>query len=884
ARLAFDQNDFVPGGDLSVAYELASAQAELRAWAYQPERAEPEPPTTIGKSTVAESRPVGTVPGSPMPVGTPASTPAGARPPSGTPVEGSDEALGIPPDAPFVAMALKPALPLRARYEPRDYVLVVDTSRSMVGENYRRATQVVTRIIREMDRNDRVSVLGCDSTCVPEPNGMVAPGDAAADAAGRFLEGIEPEGASDLALAIERAASVSSRALEGRADATERRLRIVYLGDGTPTVGPIHPALLERAVGLALPRGASLNAVAIGSDADRAALRTITRAGGGVSVSFAPGQSVEDVAFAVLGATYGHALEHARLELPDGLVRVMPASLGSIAAGAEELVVMRMTAPRVQGDVVLTGEVAGERFERHYPIELEATSGAANAFVPRLYASVAIDELEGSMDESARRRSIDLSTRFNVASRYTSLLVLESPAMFNAFGLDNRRAAPEWTGEIESQKQESTSDELAFVISEGSEGSSGGIGASSGGARSAAKAARAPARESSAGWADGASEKRRASSGADDGYATEREYAEPPAASAPAPATRPLEPISPNGDRLPFSPPDAPRDTRQPFELPERRMVPMRRVWDRVARIDAPPGVLLAATPERRQKLEMRLHDNPDSRDALRSLFVIDFLAGDLDSAAREVEHWADKDPLDIDALTARADLAAQRGQRDLAIRILGSVVDVRPGDYKAQWRLARLHRWAGNPERGCRHSLAVAQLMLKDAKLVSEAVGCLRDVGQGRTAEDLLAAIGPNLRSQVELLLQKRRPNDELSGDFKVQATWQGSEHDVDVVIVHPDGYRVSWLGAPTRAVISASDVLSVQREGLSLRGAEPGQYAIELVRSSPSSGPIQGSAQLSIAKAQRTIPFVLEGERVRIALVSLKSEARLVPLDAWE
>jgi hypothetical protein len=93
-----------------------------------------------------------------------------------------------------------------------------------------------------------------------------------------------------------------------------------------------------------------------------------------------------------------------------------------------------------------------------------------------------------------------------------------------------------------------------------------------------------------------------------------------------------------------------------------------------------------------------------------------------------------------------------------------------------------------------------------------------------------------------------------------------------------------VSWLGAPTRAVISASDVLSVQREGLALRGAEPGQYAIELVRSTPAPGAIRGSVQLSIADAQRSVPFVLEGQRARIALVTLKNEARLVPLDAWE
>jgi hypothetical protein len=37
---------------------------------------------------------------------------------------------------------------------------------------------------------------------------------------------------------------------------------------------------------------------------------------------------------------------------------------------------------------------------------------------------------------------VALSQRFRVASRYTSLLVLESPAMFRAFGVERNTAAP----------------------------------------------------------------------------------------------------------------------------------------------------------------------------------------------------------------------------------------------------------------------------------------------------------------------------------------------------------------------------------------------------------------------------------------------------------
>lgn len=821
ARLAFEAQDFVPHGDLGIVYELESAEAQLRAWAYQPDSAA---------------------------------------------------------DAPYVALALRPTLPRRAEHEARDYVLVADTSRSMIGESYRRTIRVIERVIREMDRRDRVTVLACDSVCESLGGGFQAPGERTAHAAAQFLGDIEPEGASDLTFAIQQAAAL------GHAE-DRRSLRILYVGDGTPTVGPIHPALIKRAVGRALPRSASLNAVAIGSDADQAALRVATHAGGGVTLAFTPGQSVEDVAYAALGATYGHALRNARLTLPEGMVAVLPSELGSIAAGSEEVIVARLSRPRVEGTAVLRGEVAGEDFEQRYPLEVVARTGQANAFVPRLYAAVAIESLSGSMDESARRRSIELSTQFNVASRYTSLLVLESPAMFKAFGLDNSRKVAEWSGDQESDKSETESEVVADGYGVAADGKGSldsapwsSLGSTPGGSAGSGRGAPAKAKERSMSldeegyaWAPGAEKK-----------AAPAQARAPLSQRARAPASAAMESSSSGWDDANLLPEPEPRRREQPLELappPPQRMIPMRRVWDRVGAIHAPPALLELASPSRRATLEARVHDQEQSREALKGLYVVDFLAGDLERARDAAERWSLKDPLDVDALTARADLAAQRGQRDLAIRILGSVVDVRPGDHKAQWRLARLHRWAGRAERGCRHSLAVAQLMLGDAKLVAEAVSCSKDVGQDTWHADLLTAVSPEVRQEVRRLTSARLPVEELSGDFRLRARWQGAEHDLDLVILHPDGYRVSWLGAPTRSVITATDVLSVHQEGLALRGAAPGQYAVEVVRSSPTHGTVRGSLDIRVGHQDRSIPFELDGERVRVATAKLKLQSRLVP-----
>ncbi|MEY2931382.1 MAG: hypothetical protein RL033_2131, partial [Pseudomonadota bacterium] len=710
-----------------------------------------------------------------------------------------------------------------------------------------------------------------------------------------------PEGASDLALGIERAAALRERN-------ASRALRLVYVGDGTPTVGPIHPALLRRAVADALPRGANLSAVAIGSDADQSTLTTLTEAAGGVTVAFAPGQSASDVSYALLGATYGHTLKNARLTLPEGLEAVAPARLGSIAAGAEELIVARLTRSEVSGQAVLRGELGGEEFEQSYPLRVVPSTSLGNAFVPRLYAAVAIAELDQSMDESARRRSIELSTRFSVASRYTSLLVLESQAMFKAFGLDNQRQAPEWSGTSASEESStwggSTSDDGAVEGSTAEEeqpstgaDKGGGAGnpwqlgrgsqgaAPSPAAKAASGAAPRPSRAPASVRSAGSERKRSAdligempSSMPADREEVDPQFAQPPPSSVPS-APMPTQPPSVVSPEVPL--PD--RDARFLVEPPQRRMIPMHRVYDRVGSIDVTPRLLPLTSPERRAQLESRANADVLSRGALRDLYVLDFLSGDLQRAADEADRWSEKDPLDPDALTARADLAAQRGQRELAIRILGSVVDVRPGDYRAQWRLARLHRWAGNPARGCRHSLAVAQLMLRDAKLVSEALRCSRDVGQNGWAEDLLSALSPEVRQEVSRSEAQRSLGEELSGDLRVTATWQGSEHDLDLVILPPQGYRVSWLGAPTRAVISATDVLSVHREGLALRGAEPGQYAIEIVRSSPVGGSVSGNLDITVGHTQRTLPFVLDGQRLRVATAELRVVSRLEPVAGW-
>jgi len=208
-------------------------------------------------------------------------------------------------------------------------------------------------------------------------------------------------------------------------------------------------------------------------------------------------------------------------------------------------------------------------------------------------------------------------------------------------------------------------------------------------------------------------------------------------------------------------------------------------------------------------------------------------------------------------------------------------VVDVRPDDVASQKRLARLYRWSGRADLGCRHSMAIAELRAADPKLLAEALRCARAGNAARWASDALALVDENTARTATSLAAAAAPDDtRLLGDLRVEATWSDGA-DLDLAILHPDGQRVSWLGAPTRELISARDVLDRGREGLALSGAKPGEYALEIVRSDGSTGTVRGELLLFVAGESRRIPFTLSGQRLTIAVAEIKMVPRLVPLD---
>jgi hypothetical protein len=774
-------------------------------------------------------------------------------------------------DERYALLTLRPKLPRATVDQAHSTVIVVDTSRSMFGEGLERAKRLAVRLARELDPAGAVGLLACDSTCRDLPAGLLTPGPRAAQAFEHFLSSIPAEGASDPTQAIASA----KRALA--AVPASHVQDIVFIGDGTPTVGPIRSTTVTSAVRDILAGSRTrITAVAVGSASDLDTLAALARAGGGLVLPYVPGQTLNQATLGVLGATYGSALRDVEVVLPDGLRAVAPEKLDTILAGSEAVISARMASDTVDGSLIVRGRLGDAPFEQRYELHVAASDSAGNAFVPRMYAAARIADLERNGGAEAKKEALALSTRFSIASRYSSLLVLESEAMFRAFGLEAANPGARFTGEELAEQSEGKAERPVDEAEDNQDTAWSPI--------DAADKKRASGSSSGPGVFNAPSPTSMGSLGA-------AEAAAPAKAKAPSAARAASAPMM--DDRFAEPPPAPAPKPQRPAEIaesepprfrPDRRMIPMRRVWDRKGQINTGERVPRTASIGAVADAERALAAAPDRRSNVKKAYSLYAISGDLGRASNLVERWVGKEPLDPDALTARADLAARRGDRELAVRMLGSVVDMRPDDVASQKRLARLYRWSGRADLGCRHAMAIAELRAADPKLLADALRCARTGNGARWASDALAMVDEKTARQATSLAAAAAPDDtRLLGDLRVEATWL-DDADLDLAILHPDGQRVSWLGAPTRELINARDVLDRGREGLSLNGAKPGQYAIEIVRSGGSSGTIRGELLVFAAGETRRVPFTLDGQRLTVALAEIKMVPRLVPLDGGQ
>ncbi|MBN9165412.1 MAG: hypothetical protein J0I07_30900, partial [Myxococcales bacterium] len=617
--------------------------------------------------------------------------------------------------------------------------------------------------------------------------------------------------------------------------------------------------------------------VPIGADADVNLLSDVARGGGGVVVPYQPGQRLEATAIEVLNATYGTTLRDVEVVLPEGLRDRAPATIAPLRAGGETIVTARMSGDSVKGDIILRGKVGGDPFEAKYPIDVRATTDAGNAFVPRLFAAARIADREREPGDLARPELVALSRRFAVPSRATSLLVLESEAMFKAFGIERAAHGPQWTGEAQAQgsavatatvPNESSGQLSGSLV--GDDEATSGLGAL---AEAKKEASAASGFDHGGGGPASLSDALTRASGAS---------AAPPAPTMapPPPAAKVASPGKGRFDAAPADPFDGDRFARR---RPGRFM---KKIFVRRATVtaDASPAVAADKVTQARAAVAAA----PDERSKHKELARMLALSGQLDELSETLEKWSSRDPLDVDVIVGRADVAARRGDRDAALRILGGTLAasaLTPADaFAVAQAVGRSYDRLGKAE-GCAFHVAAAELRGSDPDALARAITCERAQGRAGAAERWLAGLKDAQRTAVSAAITKleAQRSEGTFGDVVVSATWSGGV-DLDVVLVDPSGRRAGAVSRLKNARVDGAT--SRDRETVALSSGEAGSFLVEMVRTSvtdPSAGtiPVAGTVTVKAFGQTRSIPFTLTGARTQVGRVDVRWESELVPVD---
>jgi tetratricopeptide (TPR) repeat protein len=321
--------------------------------------------------------------------------------------------------------------------KPLNIVLLCDTSASMDSEKRRLQSEFVGTVLTSLGENDRFQLVCADVGTAWVSDQMQAANPETIGRARVFLEDRISLGWTNL-----------DRAFQDVIQKSPAGSQVIYIGDGIVSSGNADTAAfiqrLKQLIGTAVDSKAAartFHSVTVGNSHETVVLKGIAAVGGGSTRAISGDQSPQVVALELLNEIAQPGLRNLNVEFRGlKVAAVYPGELPNVAAGMQQILVGRYL-PEGQdqsGEIVVTGMRGGEKVRYVARINLkDAEQG--NSFIPRLWARAHLDQLlTQGRSEQIRDEIIGLSEQFHIITPYTSLLVLETDADRERFGVKRR--------------------------------------------------------------------------------------------------------------------------------------------------------------------------------------------------------------------------------------------------------------------------------------------------------------------------------------------------------------------------------------------------------------------------------------------------------------
>ncbi len=352
--------------------------------------------------------------------------------------KGQDPAVQVRRDGDQWLVRARPDFGAPSRAKPRRWVILYDTSASRDAGEIAAQERLFSHLLRSIDGEDRLTVLAFDTAL--REFGPLAPVDELDPLVLRGWvqrEGQDHVGATDLAAALARGRDLlDSDARDGEEPV------LLYLGDGLAHGDEHSPSELVSIIGAS----ATFVAAALGDPLDTPLLTALADATGGLVTLIDGGEELAWRARELVATLATPRLQNVDVDLLDS--RGTPLREGPLDASARTLsdgedLLLTTTSATPPASVEIRGNVDGAPFSQRLSVPTDALAeGEASepaSFVSLLGARARISALlaeDRSARTEAHRETITaLALEHFLVTPYTSLLVVESEAMAERFGL-----------------------------------------------------------------------------------------------------------------------------------------------------------------------------------------------------------------------------------------------------------------------------------------------------------------------------------------------------------------------------------------------------------------------------------------------------------------
>ncbi len=329
--------------------------------------------------------------------------------------------------------------------QPLNLILLCDTSGSMDSERRKQQAELVGTMLASLGEKDRFWLAATDASTAWASLDPQPPTAENIAKSRDFLDVRTSLGWTDLDQAYQ---TVLRKAPPGA--------HVVYIGDGIISAHDRDPSAFVRRLKKLLAEKAevpadkgdrktdaalTLHAVSVGNTHEQVVLRGIANAGHGSVRAISGGQTPQIVALELLNEIAQPGLRDLNVEFRDiKVAAVYPERLPNLAAGTQQILVGRYLpqGKDQQGQVIVTGRRGTETVRYVAKVNFQDAE-AGNSFIPRLWARSHLDQLLAQGQSAAiNDQIIALSEEFHIITPLTSLLVLETDADRERFGVKRR--------------------------------------------------------------------------------------------------------------------------------------------------------------------------------------------------------------------------------------------------------------------------------------------------------------------------------------------------------------------------------------------------------------------------------------------------------------